>query len=197
MNENQTNWRDLIHAAKAHESAAVTELIERTQKALFSFCFYLVKNREAAEDLAHDTYIKALRSLHQLEKPEAIVAWLKQIARSLNLDRLRSSKHEKTMSLQDFSELERSLDESVDAFDKAPLVSQQVPPAATPLTDRLAALQVLQQLSEEEQAILILIDIQGGTYEEASQVLDIPEGTVKSRLSRARQKFSLLFQGTK
>ncbi len=186
MANKSSSWDVLVPAAKKNDSAAITELIEQTQKSLFTFCFHLTHHRQAAEDLTHDTYLKALRSLHQLESPSALLAWLKKIARSLYLDLLRSSEGSlasSVISLEALSHSETGLAQEICTEENK--------------EENTAALQVLKKLSEEDQVILILIDIQGCSYQEASQVLEIPEGTVKSKLSRARQKFSSIFNGTK
>lgn len=170
------DWNKIIPLVLKGDRSATTELIEITQESLFVFCFHLSKNKQLAEDLTHDTYLKALTCLHQLKEPGAFMGWLKAIARSLYLDYIKSAAQSRTHV---------PLDEALDLQGPSRLTAEQ-----------LSALEVLQTLSEEDRTILILIDIQEVSYSEASQVLAIPEGTVKSRLARAREKFSKKYNGT-
>lgn len=176
--QNQPDWKNIITRARAGENAAISLLIDQTQKNLFQFCYHLVRNKQLAEDILHDTYLKALSNLHQLKNEEAILGWLKQIARSQFLDLVKSSAYKNEIFTESWSEIDhRSV-----GFD------QNV---------QMDVMKILSQMSEEDRLILVLIDIQESSYEEASIVLNLAEGTVKSRLFRAREKFSILFEGTK
>jgi len=176
-----SSWSSLIAGVLSKNAEATRELIEKSQKPLFTFCFHLTHNKQLAEDLTHDALIKALTSLHQLREPEAFPAWLKRIARSLFLDLKKSA----AQSNQHLSW------ESLSPKDLDSLHIKHSDP------DQIAALQVLQGLEVDDRLILILIDIQECSYQEASEALEIPVGTIKSRLFRAREKFLSVFEGTK
>jgi RNA polymerase sigma-70 factor (ECF subfamily) len=175
------SWSSLVAGVLDKNSEATHDLIERSRKPLFTFCFHLTHNKQLAEDLTHDAFIKALTSLHQLREPEAFPAWLKKIARSLFLDLKKSAAQSK-----------QHLDwESLNPKDLNSLQIEHSDP------DQMAALQVLHRLDVDDRLILILIDIQECSYQEASETLEIPVGTIKSRLFRAREKFLSAFEGTK
>lgn len=178
MEKQKINWGDLIKRINDDDAAALSELVDHTQKNLFQFCLLLTRNKQFAEDILHDTYIKAFSSIFSLKNPDAIIAWLKQIARFLYLDYIKSSAYKNEVHTESWESLDlRETD------DKTGL--------------QMDVLKILNQLSEEDRTLLILVDIQGNSYVEAALTLKIPEGTVKSRLFRAREKFSSLYDGTK
>lgn len=169
---------DLFKRISKGDESAVNELVLQTKKNLFQFCLHLTRDRQLAEDILHDTYIKALSSFSQLKNPEAALGWLKRIARNLHLDYIKMASTRNEMTVENPEDF-----------------GLQIAEPGTGL--QMDVIRILYSLSEEERLILTLIDIQECSYDEAALVLDIPEGTVKSRLSRARAKFSELFEGTK
>ena len=171
-----------MQQARLKDVEACNQLVALTQQSLYVFCFYLTRSKPAAEDLTHDTYLKGFLVLDQLKEPSALLPWLKTIARHLFLDQKRAApESQQILSLEDLRPKELSQNET----------------GASDLVDQLAAYQALQQLEESDRSLLVLIEVQGQSYSEVAQILEIPEGTVKSRLNRARQKFSLIFHGTK
>lgn len=165
----------------AGDRASFSDFIEFTQKPLFTFCLHLTKNKQLAEDLTHDTYLKAHSHLNELKDVGQVLAWLKRIARNMHLDFVKSAGYKSNVSVEDYNEFQ--------AHDFESATSSQID-----------TLKILSKLDQDDQLILVLIDLQECSYAEASQVLEIPEGTVKSRLARAREKFSELFEnknGTK
>ncbi|MBC7467244.1 MAG: RNA polymerase sigma factor [Bdellovibrio sp.] len=181
MSVEKINWISVIERVLRNERPAVTELIQAAQTPLFTFCFHLCKNKQLAEDLTHDALLKSLSSLSQLQNQESYLPWAKKIARHLFLDYLKASENSK-VHLQ-FDELPESAD-----FTQDPISVEQIHASRT-----------LQLLDEEDRTLLILIDIQEMSYEDAAVTLDHPIGTIKSKLSRARDKFSVLYNdnGTK
>jgi RNA polymerase sigma-70 factor (ECF subfamily) len=174
------SWRSLVQAALQNDSKAINELVLQSQSSLFTFCFYLTKNRQLAEDLTHDSLLRALGNLKQLKNPDAFIGWVKQIARFQYLDYLKAAENART---------------HVDAEDASERGELRVEPGVT--VEQIATLQVLHRLSEEDRAVLILSDIEEYGHAEVAEILKIPEGTVKSRLSRARVRFAEIFIGTK
>ena len=178
--DSDPNWEEVFRDILKGDRESTALFLFKAQPILFTYCFHLTRNKQVAEDLTHDTLLKALANLQQLEKPNSYVAWLKTIARSKYLDLLKSPSHiQNQVPLDDVSLREF---QTLNSTDKE---------------NSVAAREVLQMMSEEDRTLLILIDVQEASYSEAAQVLEIPEGTVKSRLSRARAKFTLLFNGTK
>lgn len=150
------------------------EIIDLHQLEIFRLCFFLTHNKAMAEDLTQETFLKGLEKAEQLRDHETALPWLKSIARSLFLDYKKSARVSKNhTSLQD--------------LDESSLLS-------LPKTEnQIAAFEALAKVSDEERFILVLIDIQESSYEEAALILGCPIGTVKSKLSRARQAFSEVY----
>lgn len=174
----QIDFASLIRKAIAGDKTAVEQLILTTQPQLFSFCFHLTHNKQISEDLTHDTFLKALASLDKLNQREQFMAWLKKIARNLYLDYLKSAQTKNQVLVEDYESV--GLQQSTEISDS-----------------QIDAMKILNLLDEEDRTILVLVDIQECSYSETAQILEIPEGTVKSRLSRARDKFSDLYEKKK
>jgi RNA polymerase sigma factor (sigma-70 family) len=172
----------LVKKALEHDNHALRQLIELVQDDTFQFCLFLTKNKETAEDLCHDTLVKAIEKLKDLKSPEKFVSWVKQIAKRKFLDFQKSSHQAKTQAYGE--DLEEVLDlNAADASD---------PSQSTALAiDVLAA---LKKMPHEDQMILILADIQAHSYEEISEIMNLKIGTVKSRINRVRRDFSFYFE---
>ena len=174
------DWKSLVEGVKKNDESSMHSFIENTQTPLLHFCVFITGQSQLAEDLCHDTLVKAFTSIHQLKKPERCMAWLKKIARHLYLDYIKSAAQSRPhLSMDDeFCSIELEAKSGISE-------------------DQIDTLTLLHRLKEEDRVLLTLIDIQGCSYQEVSQVLEIAEGTVKSRLFRAREKMAQLFHGTK
>jgi RNA polymerase sigma-70 factor, ECF subfamily len=169
------DWKILVEKAREGDRTSLTELIDQTRKPLYAFCYYLCQNRQLAEDITHDAYVKAFSSLDQLKNADVFVAWLKSIARSKFLDFKKAASQSKThVSFLEIGEI-GFLEPGMDA-------------------EQFSAMQVLARMPEEDRLILTLVDIQEHSYEETATILGIPTGTVKSRLFRSREKFAELYR---
>jgi RNA polymerase sigma-70 factor (ECF subfamily) len=137
---------------------------------LFRLAMWLERDRAEAEDLVQETFTEALQSFHRFERGTNCRAWLIAIMRHLRSKRWRARGRAQLVS-----------DDEVDLaeipFD---------PPAPENVTDA-DMLRVLQQLPTAFQEVLLLADVQELSYREIAAALDVPIGTVMSRLSRARQ----------
>lgn len=169
MNQSDIDWNSLIKGVIENDPQSLNNFVEFNQQALMRFCLYLTGNKQLAEDICHDAFVKGITSIKQLKKPGQARAWLKQIARNLFLDYCKASAQSKTHV--DINDIGHELSVSPDATDQ-----------------QILAMQALQTLDEEDRTIVIMIDIEGHSYSEVSEHLKMKEGTVKSRVSRARQK---------
>lgn len=174
----QNNFSEIIKRVLAGDKLANEKLVVATQQNLFTFCFHLTRNKQLSEDLTHDAFMKAFTSLKDLKNHEQFPAWLKKIARNLYLDYLKSAQTKNQVLVEDYNDL--ILQPSDEISDS-----------------QIDTMKILNLLDEEDRTILVLVDMQECSYGEASQILEIPEGTVKSRLSRARDKFADLYTSSK
>ena len=148
--------------------------------ALYNFAFRLVYNEDDANDLVQDTYLKAYRFIKSYQVGTNAKAWLFRILKNSFINDYR--KKSKEPSKVDYQEVEGYYN------------SEDTPKEAT--TDlRIETVQdmmgdeitnALNSLAIDFRTIIILSDLEGFTYEELSKILDVPVGTVRSRLHRAR-----------
>ena len=158
--------------ARAGDVAAFGALVRRHQERVFRFLHRMLDAREEAMELSQDVFVKAWQALPGWRPEAAFSTWLLQIARNAALDQLRRRR------VVQFA----PLDDGMDVADTAP-----GPEARYASRQRQALLEnALQQIAAEHREILLLREIEDLSYAELAAVLGIAEGTVKSRLARAR-----------
>ena len=172
----------LIKKAAAGDAEAFELLVIRYQTPVYRLCFRMLGNAEDAADLTQEAFLKAWRSLDGFQFKAAFSTWLYRLASNLCLDHLRSAKRCKTLPLIVVSEDSEEL--AVDLPDPAPLPEEHVI-----LSEEQQHLQTaLAALPSEERQLLTLRVINELSYAEIAELLAIKEGTVKSRLSRVRER---------
>jgi RNA polymerase sigma-70 factor (ECF subfamily) len=141
----------------------------------------LVGSREEAEDLVQDTYARAFRSWQQFTPGTNLRAWLLRILTNLNIDRAR--RQQRRPETQPLEEGDYFLYNRLEEQAGQPLEEEQV-------VERLSQHDIVSALSavpHDFRDVLVLVDIGDFSYQDAAQILDIPVGTVMSRLHRARR----------
>ena len=138
---------------------------------LFRVAMFLKRDRDAAEDLVQETMMQALKSFHRYEKGTNCKAWLTTIMYHTHYKQLR-----KQMNLHLVADTEEKIAETV----------QFEAPIPQNLTDE-DVLQALKKVPETFREIVLLCDVEGFAYKEISSLLDVPIGTVMSRLHRGRK----------
>ena len=150
---------------------------------IYTACLYLTRNKDEAEDLFQETYLRAFRFFHQFTPGTNCRAWLLTIMH--NAFKTRYPQHLRAARTLKFDEAEyeyeRKLlsDGEAKKQDPAELMLSRV--VESEITEALSA------LPEEYRVTFLLVDVEELTYEEAAATLDCPIGTVRSRLSRARR----------
>jgi RNA polymerase sigma-70 factor, ECF subfamily len=142
----------------------------------------LVQSREEAEDLMQDAYARAFRSWRSYTPGTNLRAWLLRILTNLNIDRAR--KAQRTPATQPMEEGDYFLYDKLEAVNGEPLRDEER------VVERLSQDSVVDALSavpHDFRDVLVLVDIGDFTYQDAAQILDIPIGTVMSRLHRGRR----------
>ena len=176
-----------LELARNGDLDAFSVLVERYSARVYGVCFSYLGNRQDAEDSAQETFVKAFKAMGNYQFLSSFYTWIYRIAANTCMDfRRRSSKHAAV-----------SLDEAMDTDDSQ--VFWQIPDQG-PLPDELAIQAETRQLIREGithlpdflQEIIILRDLEGLSYHELADLLNLSEGTVKSRLSRARYQLMLL-----
>lgn len=169
------NDSELIQKALGGDSAAFGDLVRRYQDRLYNSMCKLLRDATEAEDVVQETWVLTVRKLHTFQGKSKFYTWLYRIARNVSATRRRRKR--------DVGSIDR-------ASDDAPLQLPSNDPAPDERMRRSERIQQLYQaldrLSDEHQEILVLREIDGLDYEEIAEVLELPIGTVRSRLHRAR-----------
>lgn len=148
-------------------------LIERHQAVLFSLAYRILRNRDDAMDALQDACVKAWRGVPE-QRGGAFRSWMSSIVARTCIDRLRSQRP--TQALEDAE------GRVIPLPDKRP-----GPEATLAAGERVRAIESgLAALTAEHRAILLMREVSELSYEEIAQALDLPIGTVRSRLARAR-----------
>ncbi|MGH2996016.1 MAG: sigma-70 family RNA polymerase sigma factor [Gaiellaceae bacterium] len=141
----------------------------------------LVSTREEAEDLVQDTYARAFRSWRSYQPGTNLRAWLMRILTNLNIDRGR--REQRAPDLRPMEEgdyfLYNRLEESVDGSEDEERIVERL--------SQDSVVQALSQVPHDFRDVIVLVDIGDFSYQEAAQILDVPIGTVMSRLHRGRR----------
>lgn len=156
----------LVLAVRAGDSVAYGQLIERHGARIHALCFRLCGRAGVAPELAHDSFVEAFLKLEQLREPALFSAWLRRIA--LNVCRMWLRRRPRELSFDEESEVSAPIDAEPEPEELANLASGLV------------------RLRPQHRVILALRYLEGLAYEEIATFLDVPIGTVMSRLHRAR-----------
>ncbi len=172
----------LIALAKEGDMEAFESLVRKYQKSIYYLCHRMTGAHQSADDLSQEAFIKAYISLSSFKDGMNFFTWLRKIAVNNNLNFLKVNKREEFLGEND------SL-----IPDDASSTNQELP------QDKLQRNRLEQQFKEallalpaKQRIIFILRFYENQSYEEISQILNIPKGTVMSRLNRARKKLKTL-----
>ena len=178
--------QEVVALAREGREAAYRELVRRYERPVFSLIYRMVRDRGLAEDLAQDTFVKVLNALESYRPEYKFSSWIFKIANNVAIDQLRRREID-TLSLDGAPDA-RTQDE-VDAT-----ALQAVDRSETPLAElesrELGSIieQAIARLRPEYRACILLRHVEGRSYEEIAETLDLPLGTVKTYIHRARHE---------
>lgn len=178
------NTRILVKKAQSNDLSAFEELVRLFQNRIYSLCVRLAGNHADAQDLAQEAFIRAYRALGSFRNESDFGTWLHRITVNVWLNFRRKNSVQQTVIYLDEPYTDGDGGEirrEVEAGDGDPLQLLE--------QDEFRGLirAALDSLSDEHRAVLVLREIEGYSYEEVSRMLGCSLGTVKSRLSRARE----------
>jgi RNA polymerase sigma-70 factor (ECF subfamily) len=174
------NESDLIERFKKGDLSAFEAIVHRHQDKIYNLCRYMLQDPRDAQDAAQDVFLKAYRSLKDFRPDSSLYTWLYRIAVNTSFDYRRRSHREASRK----TPLSEYLP-SADPFPDESYESKQI-------TEAIQA--ALPRLREKLRAPIVLREIEGLSYEEIAQVLHLSVGTVKSRISRARDALRTLLR---
>ncbi len=171
----------LVQAAKAGDVAAYEQLVKRYDRNVFRIAQHITQNREDAEDVVQDAFLKAYENLEQFQGNSKFYTWLVRIAVNESLMKLRRRRTDKTVSLdQEIETEEDSMPREV--ADWAPNPEQLYKQGE--LKDILS--RTINGLPASFRTVFVLRDVEGLSTEETAEALNLSVPAVKSRLLRAR-----------
>ncbi len=181
----------LVAQARAGDAGALSTLLARAQNRVYAVCLRLVNDPDLALDLAQDTLLKVARNLDQFDGRSAFATWTYRVATNVCLSHMRAARLRRHTTLDGlpepvaenhgFAQTDAALDREAGELAGDPGVKEPGGGHALAAVERALA-----TLDPEPRAILVLRDVRGLDYEQLAAVLDVPLGTVKSRLFRAR-----------
>ena len=167
----------LLQASKKGDAGAFNCLVEHYQTSIYNVALRMVGDSAVAEDITQETFVSAYRALHTFSAGN-FRAWLFRIATNACRDHLRSAQVRRNVSLDGLVESPTFNVASEDESPEDYVVRREL---SGFIQDSLLT------LPEDQRMVLVLVDVQAFSYDEAAQALRTPVGTVKSRLSRARE----------
>lgn len=187
LNDSQGSDHDLIARAVRGDSSAYDTLVTRYRDRLYALVYHMVLNAQEAEDLAQETFVKAYRNLGAFRHESNFYTWLYRIA--VNLVYTQSKKHSRRRAL--FTAAVQSGDTLGSHWPATPEELAQSEEA------REMILKAIHLLDPRFRQVLILKELEGLEVAEVAKILGLPEGTVKSRLYRAREDLRRLLKSWK
>jgi len=167
---------ELIEQARKGDTRAFGVLVERYQRRVVGVALAVVHNEEDAFELAQETFIRAFENLAKFESRSSFSTWLYRIAANLSIDfRRREVRHPMLRGEDAEIELQKLPSKLGDSF-RAALRNE--------MAQRIH--EALKELTPEHRAVILLREVEGLSYDEISEVMECPRGTVMSRLHYAR-----------
>ena len=179
MEVNKQRIAELVTRMQSGDDSDFKELYELTSDRAYFVALEFTKNKQDAEDILQESYIKALSKINELDKPESFSSWLNQIVANKSKDFLKKKK----------PMLFNSDEEETDATELLPDEDVSFSPEENLDQTELqkAVMEVLDELSEEKRACVLMMYFEELSVGEIAETLEIPEGTVKTRLFSARK----------
>jgi len=168
--------RELLLRCRAGDTEAYEPIVRAYEGRLFGLALSLVRNAEDARDLVQDSFVRAFRSLDLYDPERPFVAWLMSVCRNLCIDFLRRRRYQRSLD-GDEEENPPQITDPGAVTDQATLAAESRDLIRT----------ALDRLDDDHREVIILKDIQELEYGEIAQILNIPQGTVASRVYYARR----------
>ncbi|HMI58476.1 MAG TPA: sigma-70 family RNA polymerase sigma factor [Gemmatimonadaceae bacterium] len=186
---------DVAALAKEGREPAFRELVRRYERPVFSLIFRMVRDRETAEDLAQDTFIKVLNNIDRYRPEFKLSSWLFKIANNVTIDHLRR-RQLATVSLDGSPHAATAAEAQATSLD----VESRGQSALEAIESRelgSAIEEAIGKLRPEYRSCILLRHVEGRSYEEIAATLDLPLGTVKTYIHRARHELREALEGVR
>jgi RNA polymerase sigma-70 factor (ECF subfamily) len=186
---------DVVALAKEGRDAAFRELVRRYERPVFSLIYRVVRDRDTSEDLAQDTFVKVLNHIDRYRPEFKFSSWLFKIANNVAIDHLRRRTID-TVSLEG-SRYATTTDQ-VEATSVRVAAAQESPLEELESRELGSAIErAIAGLRPEYRACILLRHVEDRSYEEIAAMLDLPLGTVKTYIHRARHELREALQAVR
>ena len=170
----------LIQRCLRGDQLAWELIVRQYWRKVFNIAYKFVGKHDAAEDLAQDIFLKIFKSLNTFDRRANFQTWLISVSRNLCIDHYRSVRKER-----------ETIDREIDPNELSPASHEISPMAHLEQRDRVVLLRhALAELPDSLKTAVLMRDIQEMTYQEIADRLQLPEGTVKSRINRGRTELA-------
>ncbi len=177
---------ELVSRVQAGDSDAFRQLFEKYHRRAFAVSLGVVKNKQDAMDVVQDAFIKVHHHIHNFQGSSSFYTWLYRIVMNLSIDHVRRVKRKKGMDYDDAISRE---DDAAGDGALLPTIMDSNPAKTVMRRELSGAIQAaLDDLPEYHREVILLREVEGLSYEEMSEVLEVPKGTIMSRLFHARRK---------
>ena len=188
--------REVIASCRAGDKRAFEEIVLFYQKRVFNIAYRMLGNLEEARELAQEVFLTVSESIKELREEAKFDAWLKQI--TLNHCRNRW-KYLRRRHYFNSDSLNGPLDTEDGQVERVvPQLQESLENLPDALYDKKVTQEWIQrgllQLKDDQRELVVLRDLQGFSYEEIAEILNLPEGTVKSKLHRARMELKEILE---
>jgi RNA polymerase sigma-70 factor (ECF subfamily) len=181
----------LIMLAKEGDLNSFNQLVLIYQDQVYNQAYRVMGEHNSAEDATQEAFISAFRKMHTF-RGGSFRAWIFRIVTNACYDELRKRKRRPTTPLEPLNDNMEEIESPKWMMD-----TKELPEDSAQRAELAKAIQsCIDQLSDDFRMVVILVDIQGFNYQEASDVLNKPLGTIKSRLARARNNLRTCLQGS-
>ena len=191
----EIDWSQVVRRCMDGDSGAWVELVKTHHRRVYGLCYRFTGNQDDAEDMTQDVFLKIYSNLSSFDTGRgSLQVWITTMTRNLLVDNFRRTRNQRATS---------SLDENWESAEELKPVDRLVAGGPSPhesaAQKELAKMvqEALSRVSIELREAVILRDLQDLDYKEIAQVLGIPEGTVKSRISRGRAELARLLERNK
>jgi len=172
------NENKLIERASGGDPSAFNRLMEAHERRMYAVALRMCSNREDAQDCLQEAMLRIYRSISGFKGQSSFATWVYRITMNTCLDELRRKKNKQNTSLDSLLDTGWSPQDESASPEKRAIQTET----------RKILREAIHDLPEDMRSAIVLRDIQGLSYEEIAQALDINVGTIKSRISRGREK---------
>ena len=184
--------REVIESCKAGNKGAFAEIVLNYQRKVFNIAYRMLGNREEAKDLAQEVFLSVFESIRDLREEVKFEAWLTRITLNHCRNRWKYLKRRHYFNSDSLNDPIETEDGEMERPIYDPLNNPEI------LCEKKMIQEFIQRgllkLKEDQRELIVLRDLQGFSYEEIGELFSLPEGTVKSKLHRARMDLKQILE---